>query len=277
MIRPPRGSCAFISRNASCVQRNAPVRLTSTTALPLLERQLVQRNRRRADAGVVEQQVQPAEALRATASNRASTPSSVGDIGRDRRGHSPPMRRDGARFLRAASSRRPASATHDPPARAPAAQARPMPLPAPVTRATRGVVMTACAPSGTPPPGAPARRYAPGRASRSAPRRRAAVRPVRRWWRPDGDVASRHQQGRGAAGPDEVAVGAEHEVVVPHVAAESGQGGRVQFRPSGAHFDAPVGMHLVEVIGLHRMQADGVLQHRWRRPAPARFRAACRQ
>ncbi len=31
MIRPPRGVCSFISRNAACVQRNAPVRLTSTT------------------------------------------------------------------------------------------------------------------------------------------------------------------------------------------------------------------------------------------------------
>src|SRR5687767_2660600 len=31
MMRPPRGSCAFISRNACCVQRNAPVRFTSTT------------------------------------------------------------------------------------------------------------------------------------------------------------------------------------------------------------------------------------------------------
>ena len=31
MIRPPRGACRFISRNASCVQRNAPVRFVSTT------------------------------------------------------------------------------------------------------------------------------------------------------------------------------------------------------------------------------------------------------
>src|SRR5579884_4138905 len=31
MMRPPRGDCSFISRNDACVQRNAPVRLTSTT------------------------------------------------------------------------------------------------------------------------------------------------------------------------------------------------------------------------------------------------------
>ena len=32
MMRPPRGSCAFIMRIASCAHRNAPVRLASTTA-----------------------------------------------------------------------------------------------------------------------------------------------------------------------------------------------------------------------------------------------------
>jgi hypothetical protein len=33
MMRPPRGCCAFISLMASCAHRNAPVRLTATTAL----------------------------------------------------------------------------------------------------------------------------------------------------------------------------------------------------------------------------------------------------
>jgi Pyruvate/2-oxoacid:ferredoxin oxidoreductase gamma subunit len=49
-------------RKAACVQRKAPVRLTSTTLLPLLERELLERHRRRAGAGVVEQQVEAAEA-----------------------------------------------------------------------------------------------------------------------------------------------------------------------------------------------------------------------
>ena len=44
MIRPPRGSWSFISRNASCVQRKAPVRLTSTHRLPLLEGQVLERH-----------------------------------------------------------------------------------------------------------------------------------------------------------------------------------------------------------------------------------------
>src|SRR5438034_2638053 len=33
MMRPPRGSCDFISLTACCAHRNAPVRLTPTTAL----------------------------------------------------------------------------------------------------------------------------------------------------------------------------------------------------------------------------------------------------
>src|ERR1700687_4361390 len=32
MMRPPRGCCAFMILNASCVHKNAPVRFTSTTA-----------------------------------------------------------------------------------------------------------------------------------------------------------------------------------------------------------------------------------------------------
>src|SRR6266851_6055958 len=31
MMRPPRGFCSFMILNASCVHRNAPVRLVSTT------------------------------------------------------------------------------------------------------------------------------------------------------------------------------------------------------------------------------------------------------
>ena len=38
MIRPPRGDWRFMMRNASCVQRNVPVRLVSTHGRPLLER-----------------------------------------------------------------------------------------------------------------------------------------------------------------------------------------------------------------------------------------------
>src|SRR5436853_6288239 len=33
MMRPPRGSCAFMILMASCAHRNAPVRLASTTAI----------------------------------------------------------------------------------------------------------------------------------------------------------------------------------------------------------------------------------------------------
>ena len=43
MIRPPRGVWSCMIRNASCVQRNAPVRLVSTTAF--------QRSRERSSSG----------------------------------------------------------------------------------------------------------------------------------------------------------------------------------------------------------------------------------
>ena len=60
MIRPPRGSWSFISRNAACVQRNAPVRLTSTTRRHCSNVSLPA-GHGRAVPGVVEQQVEAAE------------------------------------------------------------------------------------------------------------------------------------------------------------------------------------------------------------------------
>ena len=50
-----------MSRNAACVQRNAPVRLTSTTCFHCCECQILQRNGRGTRAGVVEEQVESAE------------------------------------------------------------------------------------------------------------------------------------------------------------------------------------------------------------------------
>ena len=71
-MRPPRGCCAFISRNASCVHRNAPVRFTSTTALPLLDGRRLRAERRAPTARVVEQHVEPPEARRATVVEQAA-------------------------------------------------------------------------------------------------------------------------------------------------------------------------------------------------------------
>ena len=61
MMRPPRGVWSFIMRNASCVQRNAPVRLTSTTAFHCSKVSSSSGTGRRAGAGVVEQHVEAAE------------------------------------------------------------------------------------------------------------------------------------------------------------------------------------------------------------------------
>ena len=76
MIRPPRGSCAFMIRTAACAHRKAPVRLVSTTCAPGVERQLLQRARRPEQAGVVEQHVEPVEAAEQRLDRRG-----VGDVG----------------------------------------------------------------------------------------------------------------------------------------------------------------------------------------------------
>ena len=61
MIRPPCGTCSFMIRNAPWVIRNAPVRLVSTTACQVSSGRLLDRGRRRASPGVVEQQVESPE------------------------------------------------------------------------------------------------------------------------------------------------------------------------------------------------------------------------
>ena len=63
MIRPPRGSCAFIIRTACCAHRKAPVRLVSTTACQSGQVDLVGLAGRAEHAGVVHQQVKPAPAV----------------------------------------------------------------------------------------------------------------------------------------------------------------------------------------------------------------------
>ena len=84
MIRPPRGDCSFMIRNASWVHRNTPVRLMSTTACHCSMRQIFQRDRRGADAGVVEQQVQAAEALLHIVEQRGDLAGSATSVGRTR-------------------------------------------------------------------------------------------------------------------------------------------------------------------------------------------------
>src|ERR671911_1028964 len=136
MIRPPRGRCWRITRNASRVHRKAPVRLTATTAFHSRSGTV---SSSRAGA--------PVPALLNSRSTRpwrstdrsnnartdASSVTSVG-AGSSTPGSSAPRSAAEAR----AWGRRPASTTTQPwPARA-CATAAPMPLPAPVTTATLG-------------------------------------------------------------------------------------------------------------------------------------------
>ena len=83
MMRPPRGSCAFIIRNASWVHRNAPVRLTSTTACHCSSVRSSSGRAGRADAGVVEQHVEAPERRAGRREQRAHR-SRVGHVGGDR-------------------------------------------------------------------------------------------------------------------------------------------------------------------------------------------------
>ena len=61
MIRPPRGSCAFITRKAARAQRKAPVRLVSTTWRQASTSSSSSGPAGPERAGVVEQHVEPVE------------------------------------------------------------------------------------------------------------------------------------------------------------------------------------------------------------------------
>ena len=210
MMRPPCGVWLLHQPERLLRAQEGAGQVDVDDRLPLLEAQVLERDRRRAHAGVVEQQVEPAEALLASSANSAFTDGRVADVG----GHgeqplAPPRRR--RRWSRcSASARRPASATCQPAASRASAQARPMPLPAPVTRATLVGLLMVDAPCGevraSRPRAAleavgegevqrgvedgrqqqrgrhrePARRAAAARAARATRLRRAARTPARR-------------------------------------------------------------------------------------------------
>src|SRR5215467_5467165 len=134
MIRPPRGSCAFIMRIAWCAQRNAPVRFVSTIC-----RQPSTLSSSTAPAGPNTPALLTSRSSRphrlATASNSAVTDSgtvtSVGNAAAAAAGHSSPVT-----VSRSGCSRRPAAATCHPARSSSRLIARPSPDPAPVTTAT---------------------------------------------------------------------------------------------------------------------------------------------
>ena len=81
MIRPPRGSCAAIARNAACAHRNVPVTFVSTTRCQSSNAS----SATGADGpqpGVVEQQVDAPEAVdRRREQGVAPTPATVTSVG----------------------------------------------------------------------------------------------------------------------------------------------------------------------------------------------------
>ncbi len=71
-----------MSLNASCVHRNEPVEVDVHDLLPLLERQVLERDAGGADARVVEQEVEAAERLLRAREERPDR-LRVGDVGGD--------------------------------------------------------------------------------------------------------------------------------------------------------------------------------------------------
>ena len=61
MIRPPRGLCAFITRNASRRTEECAGEVRVDDAPPLLDGEILDRNGRRTNAGVVEQEIESPE------------------------------------------------------------------------------------------------------------------------------------------------------------------------------------------------------------------------
>ena len=134
MMRPPRGSCRRITRNASLAQRKAPVRLTATMAF---------HSCRVISSGSLDAENIPAllnsrstrPKLVVARSNRSTTDdSSVTSVGTG--SSSPGNPAPWSATSCSADSRRPANATRHPPAARASAVAAPMPLPAPVMTAT---------------------------------------------------------------------------------------------------------------------------------------------
>ena len=135
MMRPPRGSCAFIIRMASCAHRNAPVRLTPTTALHCSNVRSSMGTSGAPMPALLNSRSSAAEILLHATEQRAHIVR-LAHVRREPRASSPP-----AVFSNSAA-RRPAIATAYPAPCSASATARPIPLPPPVTTAILPVLLT---------------------------------------------------------------------------------------------------------------------------------------
>ena len=133
MMRPPCGVLPLHQRIGALGAKEGAVEVDVDHRLPLLVGELFEGDRRRADAGVVEQQVEPAEGalhrrVKAVDRRRIDDVAGVGE-----RAPAEPL--DLARDRASGAALRPATATCQPAAASASAAARPMPRPPPVTSA----------------------------------------------------------------------------------------------------------------------------------------------
>src|SRR5664279_341192 len=134
MMRPPRGDWLFIIRNASCVQRKTAVRLMSTTVFHCSTVRSSSGSGGAPVPALLKSRSSRPKALRVAAKSALTAAGSVASVGTaSALAASLPA---AERVASSASARRPARATCQPASSRASAEARPMPLPAPVTMAT---------------------------------------------------------------------------------------------------------------------------------------------
>ena len=107
MIRPPRGLCAFITRNASRRTEECAGEVRVDDAPPLLDGEILDRNGRRTNAGVVEQEIESPERAHRLLKELTTESGSVTSVGTTiARGPAP----EASAVSVSGSARRPASA-----------------------------------------------------------------------------------------------------------------------------------------------------------------------
>ena len=138
MMRPPRGDLILHDAEGFLRAQERAGEVGVDRGLPFVERQIFERHRGCADAGVVEQQIEPAECLLDACANSALIEAgSAMSAGTARL--LPPAFAPSAATSSSLSLRRPASTTVKPAFISASAAARPTPVPAPVTSAIFGV------------------------------------------------------------------------------------------------------------------------------------------
>src|SRR5689334_20749356 len=133
MIRPPRGCCSFIARNASCAQRKEPVRLVATIVFQSSSfTSSIGEGTPKLPALLKSRSMRP-KSLRAVSTSVWTEPGSVTSV------WTTSARSESPAVSPSVSVRRPASATCQPASSSARETTRPIPEPAPVTTAVRSM------------------------------------------------------------------------------------------------------------------------------------------